>query len=60
MGVTVVPIPGTTRPERLDENLAALEVELSEEDLARLDELAPVGVAAGERYPAESMRVIGG
>jgi aryl-alcohol dehydrogenase-like predicted oxidoreductase len=60
MGVTVVPIPGTTRPERLDENLAALDVHLDAEDMARLAELAPVGVAAGDRYPAESMRVLGG
>ena len=60
MGVTVVPIPGTTRPERLDENVAALDIALADEDMARLEELAPVGVAAGDRYPAESMRVIGG
>jgi aryl-alcohol dehydrogenase-like predicted oxidoreductase len=59
-GVTVVPIPGTTRPERVDENVAALDVELSDQDLRTLDELAPVGVAAGDRYPAASMRVIGG
>jgi aryl-alcohol dehydrogenase-like predicted oxidoreductase len=59
-GVTVVPIPGTTRPERVDENVAALDVELSDEDLRTLDELAPLGVAAGDRYPAASMRVIGG
>ena len=59
-GVVVVPIPGTTRPERVDENVAALDVELSDEDLRTLDELAPVGVAAGDRYPAASMRVIGG
>jgi aryl-alcohol dehydrogenase-like predicted oxidoreductase len=43
----VVPIPGTRKPERLDENAAAAEVELSPEDLRRLDELAPRGAAAG-------------
>jgi aryl-alcohol dehydrogenase-like predicted oxidoreductase len=59
-GVTVVPIPGTTRPQRVDENVTALDVELSDQDLRTLDELAPLGVAAGDRYPAASMRVIGG
>jgi aryl-alcohol dehydrogenase-like predicted oxidoreductase len=59
-GTGVVPIFGTTRPERVEENLAALDVELSEEDLRTLDELAPVGAAAGDRYPTESMGVIGG
>ncbi len=50
-GVDVVPIPGTTRRERLEENAGALSVPLDETDLRRLDELAPVGVAAGDRYP---------
>ena len=50
-GDDVVPIPGTKKRSRLDENLGALDVTLSEADLARLDELAPVGVAAGDRYP---------
>lgn len=49
-GSDVVPIPGTKRRERLRENLGALDVALTVEDLARLDELAPVGAAAGERY----------
>jgi aryl-alcohol dehydrogenase-like predicted oxidoreductase len=47
----VVPIPGTKRRKYLEENVQATEVELSAEDLARIDEAAPVGVAAGERYP---------
>ena len=50
-GDDVVPIPGTKRVARLEENLGALEVAMTAEDLARLDELAPVGVAAGNRYP---------
>ena len=50
-GDDVVPIPGTKRRARLEDNLGALEVSLSAQDLARLDELAPVGVAAGQRYP---------
>lgn len=54
-GEDVVPIPGTKRRSYLEENVAALSVELSEEDLASIEELAPKGVAAGERYPAEHM-----
>ncbi|HYZ28159.1 MAG TPA: aldo/keto reductase [Thermoleophilaceae bacterium] len=49
-GEDIVPIPGTTRVEHLEENVAALEIELSADDLARLDEVAPKGVAAGDRY----------
>lgn len=50
-GDDVVPIPGTTRGEHLDEDLAAAAVELSPGDLRRLDEAAPKGVTAGDRYP---------
>jgi len=50
-GDDVAPIPGTKRRQRLEENLGAADVQLSEQDLARLDELAPVGGTAGERYP---------
>jgi len=49
-GDDVVPIPGTKKRTRLEENLGALDVELTGEDLARLDQLAPVGTAAGDRY----------
>lgn len=50
-GDDIVPIPGTKRREYLEENVAAVDVELSEDDLRRLDEAAPAGAAAGERYP---------
>jgi aryl-alcohol dehydrogenase-like predicted oxidoreductase len=50
-GDDVAPIPGTKRRARLEENLGALDVTLTPDDLARLDELAPVGAAAGDRYP---------
>lgn len=50
-GEHIVPIPGTRNRERLAENLGTAAVELSAADLARLNELAPAGVAAGERYP---------
>ena len=47
----VVPIPGTKRVRYLEENAAAADVSLGDDDLRRLDEAAPVGAAAGERYP---------
>ena len=47
----IVPIPGTKRVAYLEENAAAAAVELSDDDLRRLDEAAPVGAAAGDRYP---------
>jgi aryl-alcohol dehydrogenase-like predicted oxidoreductase len=46
----VVPIPGTKRRRYLEENVQAAELELSAEDLARIDEVAPVGAAVGDRY----------
>jgi aryl-alcohol dehydrogenase-like predicted oxidoreductase len=49
-GDDVVPIPGTGRRDHLDENLAAADIELTDEDLARLDAAAPRGATAGERY----------
>jgi aryl-alcohol dehydrogenase-like predicted oxidoreductase len=49
-GDDVVPIPGTKRVKYLEENAAAADVQLSDEDLQRLDEIAPPGVAAGDRY----------
>src|SRR5690606_29963313 len=51
----VVPIPGTRRIERLEENVAALEVQLTPEDLDRLDAIAPAGIASGARYPESAM-----
>jgi aryl-alcohol dehydrogenase-like predicted oxidoreductase len=46
----VVPIPGTKRRKNLEENVAALEITLTSEDLKRIDEAAPKGAASGERY----------
>ena len=51
-GEDVVPIPGTKKRAFLDENLAAAAITLTPAELARIDEIAPRGVAAGERYPA--------
>jgi aryl-alcohol dehydrogenase-like predicted oxidoreductase len=50
-GDDVVPIPGTKRRRYLEENAAAVEIDLTPDELARIDEAAPVGVAAGDRYP---------
>jgi len=58
-GQDVVPIPGTKRRKYLEEDLGALRVRLSAPDLARLDELAPRGVAAGLRYPEVHMKRVG-
>ncbi len=58
-GADIVPIPGTKRVPYLEENLYALEIELSDEDLRRLDEAAPVGAAAGTRYPEAHLRTVG-
>ena len=54
-GEDVVPIPGTKRVTYLEENIAAADIALSDEQLAALDEAMPAGAAAGDRYPAESM-----
>jgi aryl-alcohol dehydrogenase-like predicted oxidoreductase len=49
-GEDVVPIPGTKRRSYLEENVAAADIQLSAEDLARIDEAAPAGATAGDRY----------
>ncbi len=57
-GDDVVPIPGTKRRSYLEQNLAALDIELDAEDLDAIEEVAPVGVAAGDRYaPSQMARV---
>jgi aryl-alcohol dehydrogenase-like predicted oxidoreductase len=54
-GDDVVPIPGTKRRQYLADNIAALDVELSAEEVARIDEAAPAGAAVGTRYPEALM-----
>ncbi|MEA2424535.1 MAG: hypothetical protein QOH13_945, partial [Thermoleophilaceae bacterium] len=49
-GDDIVPIPGTTKVKHLEENIAAADIELSEDDLKRLHEVAPHGAASGDRY----------
>jgi aryl-alcohol dehydrogenase-like predicted oxidoreductase len=55
-GEDIVAIPGTKRKARVDENLAALQVKLSSEDLEKISAAAPMGAAAGLRYPADAMQ----
>jgi aryl-alcohol dehydrogenase-like predicted oxidoreductase len=51
----VIPIPGTKHAERLNENLGALEVRLTAQDVARISAAIPPGTAAGARYPEQQM-----
>lgn len=48
-GHDIIPIPGTKRRTYLEENIKAIEVNLSEDDLEQISKLAPLGVAAGHR-----------
>jgi aryl-alcohol dehydrogenase-like predicted oxidoreductase len=57
-GGDVVPIPGTKRRKYLEENVGALKIDLSSDDLRRIDEVMPLGVASGMRYTEEMMRVV--
>jgi len=58
-GEDIVPIPGTKRRERVEENAGAADVTLTDEDLARIEEIMPRGSVSGERYPEQQMRAIG-
>jgi aryl-alcohol dehydrogenase-like predicted oxidoreductase len=55
-GKDVIPIPGTKRKQRVEENLAALDIRLSSGDIEKISAIAPVGAASGPRYPAEAMK----
>jgi aryl-alcohol dehydrogenase-like predicted oxidoreductase len=57
-GDDIVPIPGTKRRKYLEENLAAADIELSADDLAKIDAIAPKGAAAGPRYPEAMMQFV--
>ncbi|MGA8617299.1 MAG: aldo/keto reductase [Candidatus Sulfotelmatobacter sp.] len=56
----IVPIPGTKRRKYLEDNVAALDVKLTAEDLRRIDEIFPTGAAAGLRYPEHMMSTVNG
>ena len=53
-----MPIPGTKQRAYLEENAAAASISLSAEDLRRIEETAPIGVAAGERYDETGMQTV--
>jgi aryl-alcohol dehydrogenase-like predicted oxidoreductase len=57
-GEDIVAIPGTKHRERLEENSRAIDVELNDEDLRRIREAAPLGYAAGTRYPQAAMHTV--
>jgi aryl-alcohol dehydrogenase-like predicted oxidoreductase len=57
-GDDIVPIPGTKRRRYLEENIGALDVQLSPKELAEIDTILPAGAAAGSRYSAPGMRTI--
>ncbi len=59
-GDFIVPIPGVSQREHLEENVAALDIILTREDLARIDEAAPKGAASGMRYAESGMRTVNG
>lgn len=55
-GEDIVPIPGTKRRTYLDENVGALKVKLTDEDMKRINEVAPKGIAVGSRYPESALK----
>lgn len=57
-GDDIVPIPGTKRRKYLEENVGALDVEINANDLRRIELIAPMGIAAGLRYPEGGMRAV--
>ncbi len=57
-GEDIVPIPGSKRRSRVEENAGAVDIVLTAEDVTTLDEMAPAGVAVGERYPPRSMSTV--
>jgi len=59
-GGDIVPIPGTKRRKYLEENAAAVDLELTADDLRRLNEVFPAGAAAGTRYPEHMMNLVNG
>ena len=59
-GADLVPIPGTTKRTHLEDNIDALHITLSQEELEKISGIAPLGVAAGERYPERGMSWVNG
>lgn len=59
-GEDIVPIPGTKRRAYLEENVGALKVKLTQEELAEIDAILPPGITSGARYAEEGMRLVNG
>jgi len=57
-GDDVIPIPGTKRRSYLEQNAAAVDIRLTSEDLRRINEVAPRGIASGARYPEQMMSFV--
>jgi aryl-alcohol dehydrogenase-like predicted oxidoreductase len=57
-GEDIVPIPGTKRVKYLDDNLAAIRISLTPDDLAQIEAILPAGAASGERYHAQAMQAV--
>lgn len=57
-GGDIIPIPGTKRAARVDENIGAADIQLSEEDMAMIEEAMPPGAGAGNRYPDPQMKAL--
>jgi len=59
-GDDMVPIPGTKRRSYLEENVAAMNIKLTADDMKRIDQVSPKGIAAGTRYAEAMMRTVNG
>ena len=57
-GEDIIPIPGTKHRKRLEENLGSIEINLNEDDLKNIEEIAPIGAASGTRYPEAVMHTV--
>jgi aryl-alcohol dehydrogenase-like predicted oxidoreductase len=57
-GKDIVPIPGTTRRSHLEQNIAAVDLDITQSDLSAIAAAMPPGVASGMRYPEEMMRLV--
>ena len=57
-GEDIIPIPGRKSRERLEQNLKAIDIEFNADELKRVDEISPLGAAAGIRYPPAVMSTV--
>lgn len=57
-GIDIVPIPGTTKLKHSEENIAAVDIKLTEEELQQIDKIFPMDAASGLRYPEQAMKSV--